>query len=432
MRGRRRVAAGDTTPSRYRGSDGRWHARVTIGSGLDGRPIRKHLSRAAKSDLERAVRDLERSRDAGTTTWTSSDSTLQQWLEHWLEAILPSTVRWKTLSTYRSQVRLHVIPILGAARLSELRPETLEELYRRLLDAGSSAHVVHAVHRVLRSALNEAVRRQRLEVNPALIARPPRVAVVEVQPLTAEECRAILRTAAAGPDAARWSVALALGLRQGEALGLKWSDVDWDAGTLVVRRAVQRRTWEHGCVGRGGPTSDGCGRRRGAECPSRRNGGLGLVETKTPSSRRTLALPEALVGQLRSHRLTQTEQRLRSGPHWQAALDLIFPAELGLPMDPSRDRKAWKKLLAAAGVRDVRLHDARHTAATLLLVQGVDLRTVMSIMGWTEMATAQRYSHAVDELRIEAARRMGGALWPASPDRSKEQLGSVSSGLSRP
>lgn len=91
-------------------------------------------------------------------------------------------------------------------------------------------------------------------------------------------------------------------------------------------------------------------------------------------------------------------------------------------MDPSRDRKAWKKLLVAAGVRDVRLHDARHTAATLLLVQGVDLRTVMSIMGWTEMATAQRYSHAVDALRVEAARRMGGALWPTSPDPGTEQL----------
>ena len=101
-------------------------------------------------------------------------------------------------------------------------------------------------------------------------------------------------------------------------------------------------------------------------------------------------------------------------------------------MDPSRDRKAWKKLLAAAGVRDVRLHDARHTAATLLLVQGVDLRTVMSIMGWTEMATAQRYSHAVDELRVEAARRMGGALWPTSPEPGTEVLGSVSPGSSRP
>jgi integrase len=88
-------------------------------------------------------------------------------------------------------------------------------------------------------------------------------------------------------------------------------------------------------------------------------------------------------------------------------------------MDPSRDRKAWKKLLAAAGVRDVRLHDARHTAATLLLVQQVDLRPVTSIMGWTEMATAQRYSHAVDELRVEAARRMGRAV--ADQPRSRRR-----------
>ena len=81
-------------------------------------------------------------------------------------------------------------------------------------------------------------------------------------------------------------------------------------------------------------------------------------------------------------------------------------------MDPARDWREWKALLRAAGVRDARLHEARHTAATLLLVQGVDLPTVMAIMGWTEMATAQRYAHAVDELRVEAARRMGAALWP--------------------
>ena len=170
----------------------------------------------------------------------------------------------------------------------------------------------------------------------------------------------------------------------------------------------------------------------GQSAPRDAEAASGWSRPRRASSRRTLVLPEALVGQLRSHRLTQTEQRLRSGPHWHAGLDLIFPAELGLPMDPSRDRRAWKKLLAAAGVRDVRLHDARHTAATLLLVQGVDLRTVMSIMGWTEMATAQRYSHAVDELRVEAARRMGGALWPTSPDRGTEVLGSVSPGSSRP
>ena len=175
MRGRRRIPAEETSSSKYRGADGRWHARVTMGARLDGRPDRKHISRGAKSELDRAVRALERSRDTGQYIWTESDPTLGQWLEHWLQNVLPSTVRWKTLSTYRSQMHVHIVPALGTVKLSALRPELLEQHYRRMLDAGKSASLVHAVHRVLRSGLNEAVRRQRLGSNPALVARPPRV-----------------------------------------------------------------------------------------------------------------------------------------------------------------------------------------------------------------------------------------------------------------
>jgi integrase len=414
MAGRYPLSAVETTSSKYRGRDGRWHGRVTMGVRLDGTPDRKHVSRVTKAELDRAVRELERSRDGGQYVWTEADPTLKQWLEHWLEAILPATVRWKTLSTYRSQMRRHVIPALGAMRLSQVRAETLEAHYRNLLASGCSPHVVHAVHRVLRSALNEAVTRRRLVVNPAHVARPPRVPVVEVEPLTVEECRRVLGAAALQRNAARWSVALALGLRQGEALGAAWSDVDFEAGTLRIRRAVQRHTWEHGCGTQGGDPA--CGHKRGADCPLRRNGGVGFVETKTAASRRTIVLPQPLVEELRAHRRAQAEERLAAGPAWSPDADLLFPDPFGRPADPAKDWRAWKQVLRAAGVRDVRLHDARHTAATLLLVQGVDIRTVMAIMGWTEMATAQRYSHAVDELRQEAARRMGSALWtPAEP-----------------
>lgn len=117
---------------------------------------------------------------------------------------------------------------------------------------------------------------------------------------------------------------------------------------------------------------------------------------------------------MEERRRAQSEERLAAGPAWTPETDLLFPDPLRHPVDPAKDWRAWKQVLRAAGVRDVRLHDARHTAATLLLVQGVDIRTVMAIMGWTEMATAQRYSHAVDGLRQEAARRMGSALW--TPD----------------
>lgn len=412
--GRPRLLTGEASSTVYRGADGRWHARVTMGRRLDGSRDRRHVTRMSRAEIERAVRTLERERDSGQYAWTEVDTTLGRWLEHWLDNVLPGSVRWKTLSTYHSQLRRHVLPLLGAARLSELRPDTLEDLYRRLAEAGLSAHTVHAVHRVLRSALNEAVRRRRIASNPALIARAPRLPTTEVQPLSREECLQVLGAAEGRRNAARWSVALALGLRQGEALGLQWPDVDLAGGTLRVRNSVQRYIWEHGCWPVGATpavrraTAAPCGHLRGADCPARRGGGLQLVEPKTRSSRRTVVLPGPLVAELAEQRQAQLAEPDLGG---RGRLDLVFSDELGGLIDPARDRREWKALLQDAGVRDVRLHDARHTAATLLLVQGVDVRTTMAIMGWTEMATAQRYSHAVDELRQEAARRMSTVLW---------------------
>jgi len=228
----------------------------------------------------------------------------------------------------------------------------------------------------------------------------------------------VLQTAQTSLHPARWSIALSLGVRQGEALGLLWNDVDLDEGVVRVRRSLQRHTWEHGC-----PVTDGqpsCRRKRGAECDHRTGGGLLLVEPKTKASKRTIVLPAPLVEELRTHRARVNRRRLSAGEAWDPSHDLVFPAAYGGPIDPSRDHAEWKSLLKTAGVRDVRLHDARHTAATLLLVQGVDIRTVMSIMGWTEMATAQRYTHAVDELRRRAARQIGTLLWEQQSGRQDE------------
>lgn len=407
---RPRKTAEQTTSTIYLGADGNWHARVTMGRRPDGTIDRRHIQRATKTELREAARELEHRRDTKGYTWIRhGDPTLGDWLEHWLDAVLPMTVRWKTLSTYRSQVRLHVVPALGGWRMSEIQPEHLEEHYRRMQADGHSTHTIRAVHRVLRSAMNEAVRRRRLAANPALIARPPRVEDVEVEPLSIEESRRVLTAAQTTLHAARWSMALSLGLRQGEALGLLWDDVDLDDGVLRIRRSVQRHTWEHGC-----PAPDkapSCGRKRGAECPSRTGGGLLLVEPKTKASKRSIVLPQPLVEELRAHRASVNRRRLAAGEDWDGTYDLVFPAAAGGLIDPARDHTEWKALLRRTGVREVRLHDARHTAATLLLLQNVDIRTVMSIMGWTEMATAQRYTHAVDELRRRAARRMGALLW---------------------
>lgn len=409
---RPRKTAEQTTSTLYRGADGKWHARVTMGRRLDGTTDRRHVQRDTKSELRDAVRELEHRRDTQGNTWVHGDPTLGDWIEHWLDAVLPMTARWKTLSTYRSQMRLHVIPTLGTWRMSEIQPEHLEEHYRRMLADGHSTHTIHAVHRVLRSGLSEAVRRRRLASNPALVARPPRREDVEVEPLTIEESRRVLVAARKTTHPARWSMALSLGLRQGEALGLLWEDLDLVGGVMRVRRSVQRHTWEHGCDLVGGTHS--CGRKRGAECAGRTGGGLMLVEPKTNASKRSVVLPQPLIDELKAHRAQVKRRRLAAGEDWDDSYDLVFPATTGGLIDPARDHVAWKALLSSAGIREVRLHDARHTAATLLLLQGVDIRTVMSIMGWTEMATAQRYTHAVDELRRRAAQQMGSLLWSES------------------
>lgn len=205
----------------------------------------------------------------------------------------------------------------------------------------------------------------------------------EVQPLTAAEARLLLDAARHVRNGARWSVALALGLRQGEALGLRWSDVDLDAGTLTVRRALQGQT------GRG----------------------LVYVEPKSQAARRCILLPAALQEALRAHRAAQLEERLAAGPLWHDA-DLVFAQVTGRPVDPRRDWADWKTLLATAGVRDARLHDARHTAATLLLQQGVPARVAMQVLGHSQITlTLGTYSHVVPELADEAAEHMDAALW---------------------
>ena len=222
---RRSVERHDQAPRRRRPVARPDHGRAR----LNGERDRRHLSRATKRELDATVRELENARDSGQQPWLLDNTTVEDWLEHWLQEILPLSVRWKTRSGYASHLCVHVIPSLGAAGLTELRPETLERLYRKLMDDGRPTHVAHGVHRVLRSSLNEAVRRQRLVTNPAAQTRPPRVERTEIEPLTADECRAILQASRGRLNGARWSVALSLGLRQGEALGLMWDDVYLDA-----------------------------------------------------------------------------------------------------------------------------------------------------------------------------------------------------------
>lgn len=397
----------------YLGKDGKWHGRVTVGVRDDGKPDRRHVERKTRAEVTNAVKDLERGRDAKTLRKPGRAWTVATWLTHWVEDIAPLGVNENTMVGYGVAVRKHLIPGLGAHKLDKLRPEHIEHLYGRMMAAGSKPGTAHQVHRTFRTALNEAVRRGHLGQNPVRLAKAPRVREEEVEPFTVEEVQRLLRAANNRRNSARWAVALALGLRQGEALGLKWTDVDLERGVLMVRRSRRRPQYAHGCA-----DSKACGRKAGY-CLQRQRTNPETADTKSRAGRRAVGLPPQLVDMLREHMGKQEAERSAAGDKWTEE-GWLFATGTGPGTSPRTDYDDWKELLQVAKVRDARLHDARHTAATVLLILGVAERAVMGLMGWSSTAMAARYQHMVDTVRNEVARQVDGLIWKPAGEPSDD------------
>lgn len=416
----------------YKGSDGYWHGRVTMGSRDDGKPDRRHVRGKSEADVTRKVRDLEKQRDTGQVR-RPGGWTVNAWLTHWVEEIAKPAVRPTTLVGYRAAVYKHLTPKIGAHRLDALKPEHLEKAYSRMLATGRAPGTAHQAHRTAKTALNEAVRRGYLTRNPAQLAKAPRVEEEEIEPFTVEEAKRLLAAAEKRRNGVRFAIALSLGLRKGEVLGLKWRRVDLDNGILRTPKQLQRHRWEHGCADphacgarlhKKEPCREGCRRhkkpcpppcppncdRHASRCPLRRGGGLVEADVKSRAGRRAVGIPQPLVQALREHQRAQAAERDRAAELWQEG-GWVFTQPNGRPIDPRADHDEWKALLKAAGVRDARLHDARHTAATMLLVLGVPTRAVMELMGWSQVGMTTRYQHIPPELVSGIAQQVGGLLW---------------------
>jgi integrase len=396
----------------YKGSDGYWHGRVTVGLTDEGRIDRRHVMGAQKKTVVEKVRVLEKARDAGQLHKPGERWTVEEWLVHWLENISRPFVKPNTYDGYRVAVHRHLIPAIGKQRLTSLRPEHLERMYVRMLTVKTRRGTmttpgrVHQVHRTCRTALNEAVKRGYLQRNPASLAKTPAQDDAEVEPYTVGEIKRLFAAAASTRNGARWVVALALGLRQGEALGLQWENVDWENRTLAIRRNALRPKYEHGC-------RKPCGRKYAGHCPDRKRIRPETSTTKSKAGKRYIPLPEAIVLLLRRQQEEQAAERTHAGSLWTEG-GWMFTTETGDILNPRTDWTRWKQLLAAAHVRDGRLHDARHTAATVLLLLGVHEQTMMRLMGWSTTAMASRYAHVTASLRREVADQVGDLLWDAS------------------
>ncbi|MFN3602702.1 MAG: tyrosine-type recombinase/integrase [Dietzia sp.] len=422
-RRRSRNANGESTV--YQDADGRWHAWITMGLRPDGRIERRHRTAPTRKAVVAKLRELERARDRGDTGAPAGKVTLGHWLQQWLRTQAPRRLRPKSMASYGTDINKHLVPGLGHHRLDRLTTRHIEDFYVAM---AAETHTVgdqtrpryrpatiDHVHRTLRSALKDAVRDGLIPKNPAAGAQRPSsnsLGAIEhqIEPLSVDEVRAIIAVAREMRNGTRYLLALSHGLRQGEALGLPWAKVQLDGALPQMRvlQQLQQLPWLHGCE----RTADqwACGGRRAADCPSRHSGGLVLTQVKTRRGERPLALDPVSADLLRQHRENQDLERLTAGNRWEEH-GLVFTQPNGRPIGPSADSRQWKTLLENAGVREARLHDARHTAATFLLVQEVDPRVVMAIMGWSTSSQLHRYQHVVDALRQEAATRMATYLY---------------------
>lgn len=398
----KRAAAGES--SIFQGADGRWHGYVTMGRTETGKRDRRHVERTKRAAVVKRVRELEQQRDAGMVLAAGSATTVGKWLDHWLNTVAKQRVREGTWTGYESKVRVHIKPALGHHQLERLQPEHLEAFYAARLAAGLAPGTVLVLHRILSRALKVAMQRGRVARNVATLVDPPSSSAEEVEPLTTAEARKVLVAARKQRNAARWSVALALGLRQGEALGARWEHVDLEAGVWRVREQRRRNPYRHGCGG-------ACEQDVKARACPERTGGMLVSEPKTARGRRDIGIPPQMVADLRAHRQKQLEERLAAGSAWEDH-GYVFAQRTGRPLDNRRDYGAWLELLAAAGVRRARLHDARHTAATLLLEQRVPPRVVMEILGHSTIAVTQNiYGHVMPEAVSQATTAVADVLW---------------------
>jgi integrase len=386
-------ANGEGTMSRRKDGSGKtigWRAAVTIGENEDGTQKRRWISGKTQGEVQEKLRALQSDLHQGTLADTDRmtvDDFLKQWVAHKeREGLKPNTVQ-----SYRDTINRYVTPKIGRVKLEKLRPLDIEHMLTALRGDGKSAALLAYSLRVLKMALQQAVRWQMLPRNVADSVKPPKIERQEMQVWTRQQVKAFLDVTEDHPLHAAFYLALMTGMRRGELVGLKWEDMDLDRARLTVKNNLVEVI--------GAPVE---GKTR-LNRPTASSVRLEVSTPKSKASRRTIVLSKGTVEKLRQQRARQEVWRRDAAEAWTAQ-GFVFTTAIGTPVWPSALAKAFAALLERSEVPSIRFHDMRHTAASLMISMGIPPKTVSERLGHSDVAfTLRTYTHLYDAQREEAA-----------------------------
>ena len=347
----------------------------------DKGPKRRTISGKTKTEARAKLAKAKAEADGGLA-FDAGTVSVSEYLKRWLNDSA-ETVRPRTWERYEQNSRIHIVPALGKVKLRALTPTHVRGLYRQKLESGLAPRTVNYIHQTLHKALRQAVADGLVPRNVASVVRAPRPAKKEMRFLDLEQAEALLEAARGDRLEALYVLAIRTGMRQGELLGLRWSDVDLETGTLHVRRTLAST-----------------------------KGGVAVYNPPKSGKGRGLMLSEKTIEALRRHKAAQNEQRLQLGGLWEDH-DLVFPDPWGKPTRRwTLDRRSFVPLLERAGLAGaITFHGLRHTFATMMLKGGINVKVVSEMLGHADVAlTLNVYSHVLPGMQVEAARKIDELL----------------------
>ena len=368
-----------------------WLLRVFLGRDRDTgtRKYRNRTVHGSVRDAQASLNQMLQERDLNRFS-PSSTITLDQYLNQWLETAAKPRLRAKSYTDYEALLRVHIRPALGSKLLALIEPLDIQAVYRGMTDRGLSSRTVHYTHAVLQSSFRQAIRWRLITRDPCEGVDLPRLQRKEMRVLSVEQCRAFLNASKNREHHALFAIAITTGMRPSEYLALKWSDLDWQGGTISVSRTLHRikKEWAFG-------------------------------ETKRKRSRRVVKLQRWILELLRA-----INEQQDAGPADSIASDLIFKTASGNPINKRNlVTRHFRPILEQAGLPSIRLYDLRHTAATLAVAAGVPVKVVSEQLGHASAAfTLDVYSHVLPQMQEEAAARVEGLFLGVKKRTSRRKL----------